>query len=330
MKRRWRKIRYRLEWFGLVLLTNFVPLVPRRGVARLSRWIGLLAFRFDSRGRTVALANIAAAFGDQYTAAQRTAIARTSYCNFSRTVFDLFWAKALTRENYRRYIKVENAQVLHELRARGESAVMVCIHHGNFEWTSLATGFEGTSAMIVTENFKNQRLTDFFKNCRERSGHRIISQDSSMLRLLKHARKGGVAGLLVDLNLRPSEAATVIDAFGMKMCVTFLHAILVQRGPARLVPAEGRSLPDGTCQVVFHEPLVIAPDATFQQIAQQCWNYFEPTIRAHPEEWLWAYRHWRYKPAQAQREYPFYATVSPEFDRLLAPAGTRSAVSRAA
>jgi len=134
----------------------------------------------------------------------------------------------------------------------------------------------------------------------------------------------------VDLNLRPSEAATVIDAFGMKMCVTFLHAILVQRGPARLVPAEGRSLPDGTCQVVFHEPLVIAPDATFQQIAQQCWNYFEPTIRAHPEEWLWAYRHWRYKPAQAPREYPFYAQVSPEFDRLMEPAAARRAVSRAA
>jgi KDO2-lipid IV(A) lauroyltransferase len=285
MRRKWLKFRHRLEWLGLSLVAKFVPLLPRRVVVGLANFLSRLVFRFDTKGRAISLTNLEAAFGAQYTPAQQLEIARAAYQNFARTMCDLFWARALTKENYRRYIKVENASVLHDLKARGESIVLVCTHHGNFEWGGLAAGFEGATGSIVTERFKNPNISHFFQHCRETSGHRMIAQESSMIRLLKVVRRGGVAGLLVDLSLRPNEAATVIDAFGMKMCVTFMQSVLAQRGPAKLVPVEGISLPDGTCRVVFHPPLTIAPDATPQQIAQQCWDFFEPTIRTTPAAW---------------------------------------------
>ena len=317
MRRYWRKIRYVFEWLGLLVLTTVLPLLPRRMVVGLSQILGRIAFHFDRYGRTVTLANIAAAFGDEFTPTQRMEIARASYCNFSRTALDLLWSPALTPQNFHRYIKVENIEVLQRLQSRGESAVLVCIHQGNFEWASLAVGFHGISTTIVTERFKNPLVGGFFRRCREISGHRIISQKSSMIRLLKHVRRGGVAGMLADLNRHPTEASTVIDAFGMKMCVTLLHAVLVQRGPARLVPAEGRSDSDGSCHVTFHEPLALPKDASLQQIAQVCWNFFEPAIRAQPGDWMWNYRHWRFKPKDTTREYPFYAQTNIEFDRLV-------------
>lgn len=317
MKRRWRKVRYRFEWLGVFLLAKLVPMLPRRGVVWFANFLGWSGFHLDRRGRALAEANIAAVFGNRYSPQQRRQIARESYCQFARTMCDLFWAKRLTRENFRRYITVENTEILHRIRASREAAVVVCIHHGNFEWASLATGFEGVTAMIVTERFKNPRVSKFFQECREVAGHRIIPQESSMLRLFKHVRKGGVAGMLADLNLRPSEAATVIDAFGMKMCVTFLHAMLAQRGGALLVPVEGLSLPNGSCRVTVHPPLKISPEASYKEVAQQCWNFFEPTIRANPSHWLWAYKHWRFKPAKTTREYPFYARPCSEFQRLM-------------
>ena len=60
-----------------------------------------------------------------------------------------------------------------------------------------------------------------------------------MLRLLKAVKRGGATGMLLDLNLRPTQAATVIESFGpegLEMCVTFLHAILAQRVGTLLVP----------------------------------------------------------------------------------------------
>ena len=57
-----------------------------------------------------------------------------------------------------------------------------------------------------------------------------------MLRMLRRVMKGNFVGLLIDLNLPPSQSATVIETFGMKMCGTYLHAVLARRTGARLVP----------------------------------------------------------------------------------------------
>ena len=138
-----------------------------------------------------------------------------------------------------------------------------------------------------------------------------------MIRMLKHMKKGGRSGMLLDLNLPPNEASTVIEAFGMKLCATFLHAVLALRGGAHLVPLEGRSQPDGTCLVVLHPEIEIPPDATYRQITQKCWDFFEPVIRANPHHWMWAYKHWRYKPVKTNRAYPFYAYENKEFEELL-------------
>lgn len=137
-----------------------------------------------------------------------------------------------------------------------------------------------------------------------------------MIRLLKHVMRGGFAGMLIDLNLPPNQATVVIETFGMKTCVTMLHAVLAQRGSAALVPVESRTQPDGTCRFTLHPPLELPEEATLPEIAQACWVFFEPQVKAQPETWMWAYKHWRYRPGAAARTYPFYANVSSKFEKL--------------
>ena len=132
--------------------------------------------------------------------------------------------------------------------------------------------------------------------------------------------------MLVDLTLRPDQAAVAIDAFGMKMSVTSLHAILAQRAGALLIPGHGESLPDGRCRTTIDEPLPVPAGATTREIAQLCWDHFEKKIRERPELWMWAYKHWRYRPRAAPAEsYPFYSNPSSKFEKLLSgpPAGDK-------
>ena len=56
---------------------------------------------------------------------------------------------------------------------------------------------------------------------------------------------------------------------------------------------------------------------THQQIAQACWNSFEPYVRKNPGPWLWMYKHWRYLPSKPNRPYPFYANFYRPFEDLL-------------
>jgi hypothetical protein len=91
-----------------------------------------------------------------------------------------------------------------------------------------------------------------------------------------------------------------------------------------MTPAVGIPLSDGTCVATAYPALSFSRDAAPAEIAQAVWDFFEPFIRERPELWLWNYKHFRYRPADATPEtalgkrYPFYARECPPFDRLIA------------
>ena len=97
-----------------------------------------------------------------------------------------------------------------------------------------------------------------------------------------------------------------------------MHAALARHTNARIVPAECCPQPDGTYRLIYHKPILCTPDNSAEDIAQQCWNVLEPSVRRHPERWLWSYKHWRFRPDdQSQDRYPFYANSAKRFDKKL-------------
>ena len=255
----WKSLRHRLEALGCRALAWGLPRLSRRRAVALGNALGEVAWRLDARGRAVALGNLACAYGTRYTPQQRREIARASYRNFLRTMLDLFWAQRLTQGNWRDFIHAEGFEEIRAQLAQGKrGTVFLCVHQGNWEWASLVCGYLGFGNAVVAENFKNPRLTEIFRALREHSGQTIIAQESSLLRMLRAVKRGGATGMLIDLNLRPTQAATVIEGFGMKMCVPVLHAVLAQRAGALLVPVVTEPRADGTVRIVAH------PGVTFR------------------------------------------------------------------
>ena len=314
----WKEFRHRIEAAACSALALGIPRLGRMNCVRLGSALGDAAYRLDARGRAVALANLECVFGDRYSLADRRDIARASYQNFARTMLDLFWASRLARDGYERHIRIEGFEALRaHIAAEKRGVVFLCVHQGNWEWASISGGFLGLHYAVVTEGFKNPRLTAIFNRQREITGQTMIPQDNSFVRMLKIVKRGGATGILIDLNLHPSQAATVIEGFGLKMCVPLLHGVLAQRGGARLVPVSTDPQPDGSCRVVVHPSVVFGVEKRLPEIAQQCWDIFDPVIRARPELWLWPYKHFRYRPKDAERAYPFYSNTSAKFEKLL-------------
>ncbi len=197
------------------------------------------------------------------------------------------------------------------------SCIVGAFHYGNFEWLSLACGWSGFPSAITTQEFKNPLLDRFFQTLREQSGHTTVPREGAIIRLYKILRKKGRAALLVDTTLAPHHPTVVINCFGMKTMVTVAHAWLQDRTGVPIVPLHCQPLPGGRYRVVA-QPMVLLPKgATHQEIAQACWDAFEPVVRRDPAPWLWAYKHWRYRPVDAEG-YPFYAQESPAFEQIAA------------
>ena len=313
----WKRTRYALESATVRFFAFLVPLLPRFFILWLARLLGRLAFWFDKRGRTTALENIRVAFGDTLDTSAQKRIAVKSFQNFARTMLDLFWFTRLNRKNYTKYIEINFPPELEE-KAREKGAIWVTPHYGNFEGT-LSMGFRDFPFMIVMEAQKNPALTKVFIERRSISGHQIILQEGAVIRLLKHLKKGGHAAFLTDLTIPPGKASTAIECFGLYTCVTAVHALLAQRTDLPVIPCYFEPLKNGNYTLHLFDTLEIAEDATVQEIAQQCWDIFEPHIRKKPEFWLWMYKHWRYLPPgeEAGENYPKYANRKKGFDKMV-------------
>jgi Kdo2-lipid IVA lauroyltransferase/acyltransferase len=240
-------------------------------------------------------------------------------------MLDLLWSPRLTAENFSKYIELEN---LEETARYGlERSIMIaCYHYSNFEWLSLASGFLDLKGTIISQEFKNSLLDSIFKKLREQSGHELIPRQGGIVRLYKVLRRKGRTALLVDLTLHPKMPSVAIDCFGLKTSVTSAHAWLNEQTGVPIIPAHCEPLSNGRYRLVFH-PKVETAGRSYQQIAQACWNSFEPYVRKNPAPWLWMYKHWRYKPAAADRPYPFYARPHGRFDKRISAGAENKPVS---
>ena len=328
MRKIWKPFRHRLEYLGVLLVASTVPLLPRRACVVLAHLLGRAHWRLDRRGREVALANLAAAFGEKYSPAERARIGRASFENFARALLDLFWATRLNKASHARWLRLEGFERPAAVLGTHGANIFAVNHFGAYEWAAIGGGFAGFTGWALAQEFKNPRLEKIFRRVRTVSGHDLIGRAQSMLKLLRALRRarGGNAnvGLLVDLTLRPSMPSAALTVFGgLKICATILHAVLHKRTGVPLTPLLGVPRADGTCVVTAHPALAFPPGATHDEIAQGVWDFFEPFIRARPELWLWNYKHFRYRPAEASpdteagRRYPYYARESGPFDRLI-------------
>jgi len=311
--------RQRLEYFGLNTLVRLVGALPYAALRPLANLLGAVVHAFDGRGRQVARTNLDAAFGDAFSAARKKQIALASYQTFARTMLELFWSPGFTREFADRMIVCEGLEKSDCHRDPKAAVVYPCLHFSNFEWLGQYCAYAITPGPIITQRFKNPLLGGIFSRLRASSGHEIMAQERAMIRMFKHLQGGGKFGVLADLNLDPSEGSVIVDTFGgLKVSMTQIHAALALRTGAKIVPCECRPLPDGRYRMIYHPPLEYPPDATPAQICQLCWDVLEPSIREHPECWLWSYKHWRFRPAgDTSGRYPFYANQAKRFDKLL-------------
>ncbi len=319
-----KRIRYRGEWLVVRALAFLLPLLPRSVTYFMADLFGAAAAFIYRPGRRVALSNLAAAFPEM-PLAQRRRLVRQSYQQFAHAQADLFWSSRLTRDNVREIFDLTD---LDRLRSeQGETGfIFGCLHYGGFEWIAVVLGLCGFECTVVTQAFKNRLLDRTFNNLREVSGHQTIRRERALLRLYKALQNRRNVVLAVDLTIPAKLPSVPVTCFGMQTCMTFAHAFLHERTRAPIIPTYCEPLPGRRYRLVLKPPLTLPAEATHQEIAQACWDEFEPVIRQHPAPWLWMYKHWRYRPANPLHPYPDYANESPHFARLL----ERTAEERAA
>ena len=283
--------------------------------------LGWLAGHLDRRGRRTVLENLRVVFGDTLTPGGRRKLVVRNYQRFARTFLEMFWTARLDKESAQggKWWEITRESPDEMAEACRGGAIFVTPHFGNFEWLATGTGFAGYPLMIVAQDFKNPLITPIFSRERATAGHEVVPQRMALIRLLKHVSRGGSVALLPDLTTKPDQAAAVIRCLGRPVSVTTIHAHLAMRTGRPMIPSLCLPGKDGKYRFHYFRPIWVKKGTPPWQAVQACWDVLEAKVREHPEYWLWIYKHWRYRPAEAEpASFPAYANVSRAFDKLAA------------
>jgi lauroyl/myristoyl acyltransferase len=292
--------------------------LPWRWLRPIGKTIGSLFFLLDRHRREVALANIKAAFGDEYNEKERLKIAQKSYGIFAASILELLWSPRLSPEIMDEIATIEVVDPISSPSQSGVAVIYCCLHAANFEWTGQIAARYAEKFPVIAQKFKNPLLTKLFNDWRSSFGQEVLPQEQVMLKLFRYLNKKGKFGILIDLNLKPHEGPVIVRAFNRLLVpLTRLPAELALRTGALLVPVECLMRPEGGYTIRFHSPIPMTSNSNVESLTQAYWDVLESGIRHHPEYWLWSYKHWRYRPSsEATDHYPFYAHYFDPFDQL--------------
>jgi KDO2-lipid IV(A) lauroyltransferase len=309
-----KRFRFLIETTALRTASIIFPCFPHRLLVAFSRVVGTCAYHLLGHPRRIALANLTTAYGDTKSKTEKRRIALTSFQNFALTMFRLVWSPRLKRGGLEQAVEVDppSLELIRRLQSQGKGIIFLVMHYGDWELMGLATALLGFPSTVVTERMRNAGLEAIFTQLRAQTGHRIISQQFAVTKLLKALKRGENIALLIDFNALRDSGGVWVNFFGLPVYNTAAPAGLAHHTGAPLVFAIPHPLPDGRMRFTYEHltaDVVVTDDreAQVQAISQKCASYCEAVVRKEPGPWLWSYKRWRYRHQEEPGAYPFYS-----------------------
>jgi KDO2-lipid IV(A) lauroyltransferase len=278
----------------------------RSGIARIAKGAGNLYWLLARQRRAFAIASVMRHLGKNQTEAAD--IARRSMQSAAQSFLEMVFTKDFRLENNSR-LRINS--VFRKMLAEDRPVVAVTGHIGAWELMAGILGQlrTGRPALVVVRNQKSPVFNAFLHQMRSRGNGASIGHRNASAAVMKALRQGGTACFLVDHNTLRQEAI-FLPFLGETAAVNIGPALLALRGKSVVYPVFLFRAQNGIYELAATEPLDATalrgsiPERT-RRIAEFYTEAVEQAVREHPEQWLWAHKRWKTRPAgekTAQRE----------------------------
>lgn len=288
-------------WLGLGGLWLVVQL-PYGALLRLGRWLGLGMYRVASERRLVAARNLELCF-PQMPPVERKRLLKENFASTGIAFFEMamswWWPKA-------RLAKLAHIEGLEHLQAAqrdGEGAILMALHFTTLEIGAALLGQRHTIDGMYREH--RNALFDFVqRQGRERHNLDSLAVEREDVRgMIKLLRKGRAIWYAPDQDYGAKQSIFV-PLFGIEAATVTATTHFARLGKARVIPFTQRRLEDGSgYRLVLHPPLEGFPGESEAADALRINQWVEQAVTECPEQYLWAHRRFKSRPAGAPKLY---------------------------
>jgi KDO2-lipid IV(A) lauroyltransferase len=266
---------------------------------RLGARVGDLAFVILRKPRRLAEEHLRLAFGDEISAAGCTHIARASLVNIGRSFCELAKIDDI-RQQADHYVEAEGREYVDESLKRGNGAIIVTGHIGNWELLAAYWAWQGYSIAAIARRIYVGHLNRLVVEFRRRQGVETIQRESphSARQLLRAIKNNSLLAMLIDQDTQVQSVS--VPFFGHLARTPAAAASLAVR---RDLPAHAAFIqrrPEGGHRIIitpafeFERTGDVRTDIT--TLTRTFNAALEAQVRRNPAEWVWWHRRWRRAP----------------------------------
>ncbi|MCO5052476.1 MAG: hypothetical protein M9920_09250 [Verrucomicrobiae bacterium] len=287
-----------IYWLAKFIVTLLQSL-PLRGVARLGRWGGGVAFHLDGRHRRVALRNLAMCFPEK-SATEVRAIAQENFRRLGENYLSALKTAAMTATALQPHFQFAGAEKLRDANAAGEiapcSRVAAIGHFGNFELYARFDQFvPGAQGATTYRALRQPGLNRLMQELRERSGCRFFERRTDAEALKSSMAEGRlILGLLADQH--SSLGSVRLPFFGHECSTNAASAVFALRYhcPLHTAICYRTGLAEWRIEVGDEIPTRHnGHPRAVAEIMADVNRAFEVAIRRDPANWFWVHNRWK-------------------------------------
>lgn len=230
--------------------------------------------------------------------AEVRAVTDGMYVNLGRYIVEMMRMETLDREWLERHVEVKGLEIIREVLAGGQGAVMLTAHVGNFELPALIAGYYGIPITVITKTIKPAALHDYWTVSRSRLGVKPVPRRGTLRACLAVLKANEILGFILDQNMK-RQHGIFVEFFGRPACTSPGLAVLSAMSGSPVIPVFNTRRPNGNHCVEIMPALPPPTDRkpeTIHQATQAYTAIIESVIRQHPDQWIWIHRRWRTQP----------------------------------
>jgi KDO2-lipid IV(A) lauroyltransferase len=257
-------------------------------------------YRLASSRRKIAARNLQLCF-PQMPAAERKALLKENFASTGITFFEMAIAWWWPAERLRRLGTIEGLEHLRQAEAEGQGVILMALHFTTLE---MGGGLLGMAQDMygMYRPHKNPLFDYMQRRGREQRLLGVIGRDDvrGMLKLL---RAGGVVWYAPDQDYG-AQRSVFVPLFGVPAATVTATSKFARMGRAQVIPFTQERLPNAQgYRLTIHPPLADFPGESEEADCLRVNQWIEQAITACPEQYLWAHRRFKTRPAGEAKLY---------------------------
>jgi KDO2-lipid IV(A) lauroyltransferase len=277
--------------YYLFILGKIIVLgLPRVISYQIAKVFALGQFYFSKKDRQAVFSNLTFIVAQKD---KRKKIAKKVFINFAYYLTDFFRYSKLNSKFIKKYVAFEGLEYVDRLSKKGQGAVLLTAHLGNYELGGAIMSLLGYPLSVVALPHLDLRTNNFFNKQRKRVGIEVIPTGLAVKKSISALKKGQFLALLGDRDFSHSG----------KIEKVFLEDVYIPRGPAFFAKKTGAAVVPVFCvrENKYHYRLIFEKELEYnresknaeEEIISKYVSVLEKYLKKYPDQWYLFQKYWQ-------------------------------------